>query len=46
MSIMRDQDVFGDNAEVFEPMPWLEAEPEKLKEMEATQGLAFAAGTR
>jgi cytochrome P450 len=44
--VMRDKDVFGDNAEVFEPMRWLEAEPERLKEMEATQGLAFAAGTR
>jgi cytochrome P450 len=43
---MRDKDVFGDNAEVFEPMRWLEAEPERLKEMEATQGLVFAAGTR
>jgi cytochrome P450 len=45
-SIMRDKDVFGEDADVFEPMRWLEANPEKLKEMEATQGLCFAAGTR
>jgi cytochrome P450 len=44
--IMRNKSVFGDNAEVFDPMRWLEANPEQLKEMEATQGLGFAAGTR
>ncbi|KAH6855941.1 cytochrome P450 11B2 [Chaetomium sp. MPI-CAGE-AT-0009] len=44
--IMRDKGVFGDNAEVYNPMRWLEADPEHLKEMEATQGLAFAAGSR
>ncbi|KAK3294183.1 cytochrome P450 11B2 [Chaetomium fimeti] len=44
--IMRDKGVFGDNAEVYDPMRWLEAGPEQLKEMEATQGLAFAAGSR
>jgi cytochrome P450 len=44
--IMRNKNVFGDNAEVFDPMRWLEANPEQLKEMEATQGLGFAAGTR
>jgi cytochrome P450 len=44
--IMRDKAVFGADAEVFEPMRWLEAEPERLKEMEATQGLTFSLGTR
>ncbi|KAK4150335.1 Pisatin demethylase [Chaetomidium leptoderma] len=44
--VMRDKSVFGDNAEVFEPMRWLEAGPEQLKEMEGTQGMAFASGTR
>lgn len=44
--IMRDKSVFGDNAEVFDPMRWLEADPEQLKEMDATQGLGFALGTR
>lgn len=44
--IMRDKSVFGEDAEVFEPMRWLEAEPQRLKEMEATQGLTFALGTR
>lgn len=43
---MRDKDVFGENAELFEPMRWLEAGPEQLKEMEATQGMTFALGTR
>jgi cytochrome P450 len=44
--IMRDKAVFGADAEVFEPMRWLEAEPERLKEMEAIQGLTFSLGTR
>ncbi|KXX74701.1 Pisatin demethylase [Madurella mycetomatis] len=44
--VMRDKDLFGENADMYEPMRWLEADPEKLKEMEATGGMAFAAGTR
>ncbi|KAK4119040.1 cytochrome P450 [Parathielavia appendiculata] len=44
--MMRDKDVFGDDAEVYEPLRWLEAESEKLKEMEATQGLVFASGSK
>lgn len=44
--VMRDKGLFGEDADVYEPMRWLEADPEKLKEMEATGGLAFAAGTR
>ncbi|KAK4097989.1 cytochrome P450 family protein [Parathielavia hyrcaniae] len=43
---LRDKDVFGNDADFFEPMRWLDTEPEKLKEMEATQGLVFAAGTK
>ena len=43
---MRDKAVSGADAEVFEPMRWLEAEPERLKGMEAIQGLAFSLGTR
>ncbi|KAG7284219.1 hypothetical protein NEMBOFW57_010583 [Staphylotrichum longicolle] len=44
--VMRDEGVFGRNADAFEPARWLEAEGERLARMEATQGLAFAAGTR
>ena len=33
--IMKDRRVFGDNAAVFEPARWLEAQPENLKEMES-----------
>ncbi|KAK0648117.1 cytochrome P450 family protein [Cercophora newfieldiana] len=43
---MKNKGVFGENADDFEPARWLEAEPEKLKEMEATQALVFVAGTR
>ncbi|GAB1317193.1 hypothetical protein MFIFM68171_07403 [Madurella fahalii] len=44
--VLRDKDVFGESADVFDPWRWLDAEPEKLKEMEATAGLVFATGTR
>ncbi|KAK3376132.1 cytochrome P450 family protein [Lasiosphaeria ovina] len=44
--IMRNRALFGDDADRFEPQRWLDAEPARLKEMEAVQGLAFAAGTR
>lgn len=44
--VMRDRGVFGRDADAFEPARWLEAEGERLARMEATQGLAFAAGTR
>ncbi|KAK0713659.1 cytochrome P450 [Lasiosphaeria miniovina] len=44
--IMQNRALFGDDADWFEPQRWLDAEPARLKEMEAVQGLAFAAGTR
>jgi hypothetical protein len=43
---MKSREVFGENACDFEPARWLEAEPDKLKEMDATQALVFVAGTR
>lgn len=44
--VMKNRAVFGADAGVFEPMRWIEADAEQLKEMEATQGLVFAGGTR
>ena len=46
LAVMKDRTVFGENADVFEPRRWMDAEPARLKEMEATYGLVFAAGTR
>lgn len=46
MSVMKSKLVFGADADVFEPMRWLEADATQLRDMEATQGLVFMAGTR
>ena len=46
MALMRDKELFGVDADVFEPTRWLTAEPERLKKMEACQSLVFASGTR
>ena len=46
MAVMRNKRVFGENAEVFEPRRWIDAEPEVLRERELTYGLVFATGTR
>ena len=46
LAVMKDRRVFGENADVFEPMRWIDAEPAQLKEMEAVYGLVFAVGTR
>ncbi|KAK3936955.1 cytochrome P450 family protein [Diplogelasinospora grovesii] len=46
LGAMKNRHVFGEDADVFEPRRWVEAEPERLRGMEATQGLVFAAGTR
>lgn len=46
LAVMKDRAVFGENADVFEPRRWIDAEPAQLKEMEATYGLVFAGGTR
>lgn len=46
-ALMKDKTIFGADADVFNPMRWVDAEgTPQLKEMEATQGLAFASGTR
>lgn len=46
LAVMKNQDIFGPDAEVFDPERWLNAAPEQLKDMEAVQGLVFAGGTR
>ncbi len=46
LAVMKDRKVFGESADVFEPRRWLDAEPARLKVMEATYGLVFATGTR
>jgi cytochrome P450 len=45
LTVMKDRRVFGENADVFEPSRWIDAEPEKLKKMEGTYSLIFATGT-
>ncbi|KAK0724949.1 cytochrome P450 family protein [Lasiosphaeris hirsuta] len=44
--VMKNRTVFGEDAGVFEPMRWVEADAARLRDMEATQGLVFAGGTR
>lgn len=41
----RDKGVYGEDADVFRPERWLEADAERLKEMERSS-LAFGAGSR
>ena len=36
--------IFGDDADCFRPERWLEAEPERLKEMENIVDLVFGSG--
>nr|QSQ85904.1 P450 [Preussia typharum] len=45
LKIMKDKQVFGENADVFEPGRWIDSEPERLKQMEGVYGLIFATGT-
>ncbi|KAK4170984.1 putative cytochrome P450 E-class, group I [Triangularia setosa] len=46
-TVMRDKSVFGEDADQFNPSRWVEEkDPKRLKEMEMTQGLVFASGTR
>lgn len=42
--VFRNKEVFGDNAEVFRPERWLEADEGQLKLMETTAELAFSPG--
>ena len=46
LAVMKNPAVFGENSHVFEPRRWIDADPAKLKEMEAVYGLVFATGTR
>lgn len=41
----RDRDLFGDDAQIFRPERWLEADKEQLSKMNASM-LSFGAGTR
>ncbi|OJI96132.1 hypothetical protein ASPVEDRAFT_118953 [Aspergillus versicolor CBS 583.65] len=43
--IGRDKGVYGEDADEFRPERWLDADPERLKEMERSS-LAFGAGSR
>ena len=43
--ILRDKEIFGDDAESFRPERWLEADPEAKKRMESAI-LTFGAGAR
>lgn len=45
-ALMKDKSVFGQDADVFEPQRWLDADPAQLKTMEGVQGLVFASGSR
>ncbi|KAK0666954.1 putative cytochrome P450 E-class, group I [Cercophora samala] len=46
-TVMRDKSIFGEDADRFNPGRWVEEkDPKKLKEMEMTQGMVFASGTR
>jgi cytochrome P450 len=42
--IFRNKDVFGADAEMFNPERWFEKDEDKLKEMENTADLAFSPG--
>jgi len=46
LAIIRNPGVFGQNADVFEPRWWLEADPSELRQMETAYGLVFVTGTR
>lgn len=42
--VMRDDEFWGDDAGVFRPERWLEADAARGKEMDATLGLTFGYG--
>jgi len=46
IGMMRNKDLFGKDAELFEPGRWIEADEQRLKDMKSVQELAFAGGTR
>ncbi|KAJ5809734.1 benzoate 4-monooxygenase cytochrome P450 [Penicillium pulvis] len=46
LAIMRNRNIFGEDADVYEPQRWIDAPVEKRKEMDASYGLVFATGTR
>ncbi|RYP49476.1 hypothetical protein DL768_004835 [Monosporascus sp. mg162] len=45
-TLMNNKAVFGEDAAVFNPDRWIDAEPERLREMELAQGLVFGMGSR
>ena len=46
LAVMRDSEIFGADADMFEPRRWVDVKEQKLREMEAVYGLVFAVGTR
>ncbi|RYP61734.1 hypothetical protein DL771_010029 [Monosporascus sp. 5C6A] len=45
-TLMKNKAVFGEDAAVFNPDRWIGAQPERVREMELTQGLVFSSGSR
>jgi len=43
-AVMRNEEVFGPDAEMYRPDRWLNIEPGKLMEMDNTVGLCFRQG--
>ncbi|KAL4875703.1 cytochrome P450 [Aspergillus karnatakaensis] len=46
LAIMRNQAIFGEDADVYEPQGWIDASSQQRKQMDCAYGLAFATGTR
>ncbi|RYO97542.1 hypothetical protein DL765_011143 [Monosporascus sp. GIB2] len=45
-TLMRNKAVFGEDADMFNPDRWTDAEPGRFREMELTQGMVFFNGSR
>ncbi|RYO92251.1 hypothetical protein DL766_007044 [Monosporascus sp. MC13-8B] len=45
-TLMRNKAVFGEDADMFNPDRWIDAEPGRFREMELTQGMVFFSGSR
>lgn len=44
VGIMRNVEIFGEDVKCYRPERWLEADPERVKRMEATVDLCFLYG--